>query len=138
MEVIKMNGWRYFVSEKADELDKYRCGKWMLFFSNQEFAMRICREAVEKDIVSEAKCSDIPGKTYSSIFYLNIDDIEGHRKILQFFLDNDLIRKTTKGKLYNIAFKLDEQTKRGEYGEDFVAELKLDSFIDLETGKWKI
>ena len=69
---------------------------------------------------------------------MNIDDIEGHRKILQFFLDNDLIRKTTKGKLYNIAFKLDEQTKRGEYGEDFVAELKLDSFIDLETGKWKI
>ena len=36
---------------------------------------------------------------------------------IQFFLDNDLIRKKKDGGLYNISFKFDTQTRAGEYGE---------------------
>lgn len=41
----------------------------------------------------------------ASIF--NDDDIDGHRRDIEFFLKNNLIRKTKKGKLYNISFKND-------------------------------
>ena len=37
-----------------------------------------------------------------SCFYLNDDDLEGHRRVIEFFIKNDLIRKSKKGKLYNI------------------------------------
>ena len=40
--------------------------------------------------------------------------------------------------LYSISIKLDNQTRAGEYGDDFVAELKLADLMDLVSGEWKI
>ena len=40
-------------------------------------------------------------------------------------------------KLYDISFKLDNQTMAGKYGSDFTASLKLSQLLDLNTGKWK-
>ena len=40
--------------------------------------------------------------------------------------------------LYNISFKYDNQTRAGEYGSDFTGEIKLEHFVDLKTGKFKI
>lgn len=71
-------------------------------------------------------------------FYLNIDDIGRHKRIIQYFLDHDMIRRTKAGKLYNISFKLDDRTKAGAYGDGFKAELKLESLMDLKTGEWLI
>ena len=62
--------------------------------------------------------------------------MESHKKVIQFFLDNDMIQKTKTGKLYNISFKLDDQTRAGEYGEMFQSEIKLEQFLDLYTGEW--
>ncbi len=135
MKIVKHDNWVFYISDEGTDFDEHKCGKWMYFFSDKEYAAKVCREAVEKNIVAESKHSD--EQTGTSCFYLNIDDIEGHKKVIQFFLDNNLIRKTGKGKLYNISFKLDDQTRNSEYGNDFVAELKLDMFIDLETGEWK-
>ena len=56
--------------------------------------------------------------------------------IFDFFLENKLIRRTKTGRLYNISFKFDEQTRAGEYGSDFKAEIKLEKFVDLDTGEW--
>ena len=47
-----------------------------------------------------------------------------------------MIRKTKKGKLYNISFKHDSQTLAGEYGEDYHPDIKLEEFVNLETGEW--
>ncbi|MBC3514725.1 hypothetical protein [Ruminococcus bicirculans (ex Wegman et al. 2014)] len=69
-------------------------------------------------------------------FYLNGDDIANHKRVLQFMMDNDLIRKTKAGKYYNISFKFDDQTRAGEYGSNFEGKIKLETFIDLTTGKW--
>ena len=46
-----------------------------------------------------------------------------------------MIKKTKSGKLYNIGFKYDSQTRNCEYGDDFKAEIKLEQFVDLNTGK---
>ena len=51
-------------------------------------------------------------------------------------LNNNLIRRTKDGRLYNLSFKLNVQTRSGEYGKDFKAELKLSDLIDLNTGEW--
>ena len=58
------------------------------------------------------------------------------REAIEFFIKNDLIRKTKKGKLYNISFKHDTQTLAGEYGDDYHSDIKLEEFVNLETGKW--
>ena len=108
----------------------------MYFFDNRSFVESICAAAIRNEAIQECKHSD--AESGVACFYLKGDDIESHRRILRFFLDNRLIRKTKTGKLYNIGFKFDEQTKAGEYGADFKAEIKLDRFLDLNTGEFII
>lgn len=57
-----------------------------------------------KRIVLEAKHSD--AEEGVACFYLECDDTETHKKVIQFFLDNDIIQKAKSRKLYNISFKL--------------------------------
>lgn len=135
--VLSIGGWVFYQKLNAsDELPKDKCGKWMHWFNNKDFAERICKEAIGKGIVVAAKHSDdIKGVC---CFYLRGDDLEAHKRVLQFFLDNHLIRKTKSGRLYNISFKYDNQTRAGEYDDQFKAEIKLDQFVDLETGEFLI
>ena len=138
MKVIDSEGWRYFIGDDSGFVNE-KVGKWMCFFNGQEGRKYIeerCREVVEQEIVWEAKCTN----SFEGVacFYLNIDDIERHKKILQYFIDHDMIRRTKTGKLYNISFKLDDQTISGVYGDAFQAELKLESLMDLKTGKWLV
>lgn len=51
-------------------------------------------------------------------------------------LENNLIRRTKTGRLYNISFKFDDQTLAGEYGSDFEGKIKLEQFVDLNTGEF--
>lgn len=135
-----MGGWHFYLSGKEKLLEEHKCGKWMHFFKDQEFAMKICRKAIDEDVCYECKCTNMEftGESTGVIcFYLNGDDIENHRKVLKFMLDNNLIQRTKTGKLYNISFKYDDQTRNGEYESDFVAKLKLDQFVDLVTGEFK-
>lgn len=106
----------------------------MYFFGDVEIAKSLCIKAVETEIVKEAKHSDAGDG--ACCFYLNGDDLEGHKKVIKFFIDNNLIRKTKAGKLYSISFKFDDQTRAGEYGADFKGEIKLEQFINLYTGEW--
>lgn len=140
--------WVYF---KTEELRKLRAieiltagkpitpdtyGKWMYFFNDLDFAFKLCVEAIESGVVAEAKHS---AKSEGvCCFYLDGSDLDAHKKVIQFFLDHDLIQRTKAGKLFNISFKYNRQTRNGEYDEDFHAEFKLSQLIDLETGEWKV
>lgn len=139
MKTIDFGGWRFFV-EDENAFDRNKVGKWMYFYRRPEdraFAERMAREAVEQGIVQEAKCSLRPDEGVSC-YYLNCDDNEGHKRVIKYFLKNNMIAKTKAGKLYNISFKLDNQTRAGEYGDDFVAELRLADLMDLVSGEWLI
>ena len=135
-QVLVIGPWVFYLSDGYEELDSNRCGKWMYFFSDKDYASHLCQQAVESGVVVEAKHSNDDRGV--CCFYLDADDVEGHKKTIQYFLDNNLIRKTKTGKLYNISFKLDEQTEAGEYGETFQGQIKLERFIDLVTGEWKV
>lgn len=69
--------------------------------------------------------------------YLNGNDGEGHIRVLRYLLENGLIRKTKRGKLYDISFKYHSQTYTGKYkGRGFTGEIKLADIVDLETGEF--
>lgn len=135
-QILSCFGWVYYINkQKQKEFDDNKVGKWMFFFCDKVFAAEICKRAVFENIVNEAKHSEADKGV--CCFYLNIDDIEAHKRCLNFFLENNLIRKTKAGRLYNISFKLDNQTRNNEYGNKFKAQIKLADFIDLNTGKWR-
>ena len=134
MKVLKNVAWVFYVGDDAKELKLDKCGKWMYFFNNIDFAAEVCKKAVKQGVVREAKHSN--AESGVCCFYLNCDEVENHKKVISFFLENGLMKKTKTGKYYNISFKRDEQTLSGEYGENYVAELKLADFLDLNTGEW--
>lgn len=133
METIRKFGWVYYCGNDI-QFDDDKVGKWMYFFQDKKFVAKICENAVKMNIVKESKHSD--EETGVACFYLNCDDIDTHKKIISYFMENNLIRKTKKGRLYNISFKLDKQTMSGEYGDEFKSDIKLSKFVDLDTGKW--
>ena len=136
---MRRGGWIWYFSGEEDSLETRKCGKWMHFFADQGFAQKICEKAIAEGACVECKCSDLEmtGEDSGVIcFYLNGDDIDAHRRIIEFMLRNDLIPKTKTGRYYNNSFKFDSQTAAGEYGADFEGKIKLSEFIDLKTGVW--
>lgn len=133
--------WSYYMdTDLVCELDERKCGKWTCFFTDIGFAEHVCRKAVLEGAVVECKHtgSEVFGENKRGVicFYLNVDDEAAHRRVLEFMLENGLVRKTKAGRLYNIGFKLDEQTRAGEYGSEFNAKISLEDFVDLETGRF--
>lgn len=135
MNITNTDDWIFFTNENSKYLDSFKMGKWMVYFSesNRKLIIEMCENAVREDIVPEAKVA-INGDV--ACFYLNIDEIEYHRKCINYMLENNLIRKTKAGRYYNISFKKDIQTFRGEYGSRFIPKLKIEDFINLDTGEW--
>lgn len=143
VERIEARGWVFYVdTEKEPSLHTPYVGKWMYFFDSDDFdfADEICKKAVANCVVAEAKRTDdmmlLIQKTGVCCFYCNGNDMDAHKKVLAFFLEEELIRRTKSGKLYNISFKLDAQTLAGQYQDDFKAAIKLADFVDLNTGEW--
>ena len=136
----RFGGWFWFITDQAKVLEEHKCGKWMHFFDNQEHAVRICEKAIKDNVCYACKCTDmeLTGlKTGVICFYLNGDDVENHHRVIQFMLDNQLIKRTKTGRLYNMSFKYDDQTRAGKYGADFEGAIKLEQFVDLNTGEWR-
>jgi len=148
MKQFKDIAYIYYLSDNVT-LDKHKSGKWMYFFDIKngiDFADKVCRDAVEKGIVQEAKYTNPLTIEFNPFaknkdtglvcFYLEIDDMEAHKRVINYFIENNMIKKTKLGRYYNNSFKLDDQTRAGDYGDDFVSELKLEQLIDLTTGEW--
>lgn len=133
MKELKQFGWVYYLAGHID-LEPQKTGKWMYFFNDAVFVSKLCEDAVRNHIVVECKHTDSDEGV--ACFYLNYDDIDAHKSIINFFIENNLIRRTKTGKLYNISFKFDDQTRAGEYGDDFHSDIKLSKFVDLSSGEW--
>ena len=134
MRITKTPAWVFYLADTDPHFDEEKVGKWMYFFEERQFVEQICQSAIEQNIVEECKHSN--ADTGVSCFYLNDDDLAGHWRVIEFFLSHNLIRRTKKGRLYNISFKHDTQTLAGEYGSGYQSDVKLEKFIDLATGKW--
>jgi hypothetical protein len=144
-KVLNIINWTFYLDiDRQIELKTDTCGKWIYLFDGSEqgiaFAKSICEKAVQSGAVIEAKHTHEAFVPFTNsgvcCFYCDGDNIEAHKKIIAFFLENNMIRRTKTGKLYNISFKYDSQTHDGEYGEEFESSIKLKDFLNLETGEW--
>lgn len=135
LKTRKDPAWTHFINSKMKFQSDGTVGKWMYFFSDRSRAELLTRQAVEQGVCLVAKCGTAEDGV--ACFYVDRGDKKTHKKIISYFIQNDMIRKTKSGRFYNISFKLDEQTKNNEYGDDYDSELKLEELIDLETGQWK-
>jgi len=54
MNIVRQREWVFFVDEDVS-FDVEKVGKWMYFFSDNEFVDNICKNAVSNNIVKEAK-----------------------------------------------------------------------------------
>ena len=88
MEIIKRCGWIHYVDEFY-KFDSNKSGKWMYFFKDKEFVAKICEDTIKKNIVGESKHTD--EEIGVTCFYLNCDDIRTHKKILLYFIENNLL-----------------------------------------------
>lgn len=61
-------------------------------------------------IVTQTKHSI--AKTGAPCFYLNCDDIDTHRKAVSYFIKNNMISKTAKGRFYSISFLIRSTTDK--------------------------
>lgn len=133
MKKIATPFWIYYIDDEIPRFNPDKCGKWMYFYRDFD-ASPICEKAIQEHVVKECKHSN----AFDGVccFYLEDDDIDTHKKVIQYFIDNNLIRRTKTGKLYNISFKHDSETLSGKYGKNYHPDIKLERFIDLNTGKW--
>ena len=136
--MVKLYDDKFIEFKKSDTEIKYDIkGKWLIFFSDFAYADKLCKDLVDNDIVLEANHS-IGGTSGVCRIFVDAKNLEQHRKVLRYLIDNQHIPRTKKGNhLYNIAFKLQLQTDRLEYyGWDFENLLSLCDLVDLKTGKF--
>ena len=139
--IQNFGGWDWYfafpnTSISAPMPNKHNSGKWMYFFQDKQgraFANEMCDLAVGQGIVQEAKASAKDEGV--ACFYIDGTDITAHQRVIRFFLDHNMIQRTKTGRLYNISFKFDQQTRGGQYGTDFTAQIKLEQFVNLDTGE---
>lgn len=82
MQVLNLGPWVFYIEGKP-EFDSHKVGKWMYFFKDYDRVSELCRRAVEEGIVLEAKHSNAGDGV--SCFYLECDDMDRHKKVIQFF-----------------------------------------------------
>lgn len=101
----------YIDKNRIDALAGKSVGKWMYFFNNSHvaFAESICKKAVQSGAVIEAKHTSQESIDFLGLptgvccFYVRADDKDAQREALQFLIENDLIRRTKAGKLFDIS-----------------------------------
>ena len=145
MKKLENIAWTFYINEdEVHKLKTDKCGKWMYFFDGSEksinFVKRICEQMVREGIAIETKHTSETKLMFRPsgvcCFYCDGSDIEAHKKIISFMIENNMIQRRKTGKLYNLSFKYDTQTSNNEYGTEFESKIKLEDFIDLETGEW--
>ncbi|QHX36566.1 hypothetical protein [Spiroplasma sp. BIUS-1] len=140
MNIYKNEYWVYYETKKMQKLEK-NVGKWIIGYNlkDSEWAISLCTKVIENEIISSVKHTNPNVENFYNsgviCFYLELEDKEGHRRLLDFLIKNKAISINKNGLYKNIAFKQDEQTSKNEYGEDFKASLNLKDFVDLNTGK---
>jgi len=123
--------------ERLDQLEKSdKTGKWIVGFSDIIDAVPKLALIIGQRLAPAAKAMRSNNGRIIACVYMDTMDTQAHKRLLAYFLWKGIIPKTNAGKLTNISFKLNIQTRAGEYGKNFKARLSLGDLIDLKTGAW--
>lgn len=138
-------GWFWYSNDDANKKDEI-VGKFMTFYKGpvdgnlQNLILKAISEGATPcvkhtnpetmELNPNPKHRDI-----STIIWYSADDKESLQNLVRFLIENNLIRKTKTGKLYNLSYKYDTQSIMGEYGNNFTGTIKLEDLADLYTGE---
>ena len=132
--------WNFYTSGEHTTIPN--CGKWTYFFNvdGLDFVNGICEDVIARGVVSHVKhtSSRVLYEKKSGVvcFYIDGTDRDSNIRVLKYFMEKGLIPRNKNGNYRNISFKFDEQTYKGQYGEDFKSVLKLSDFVDVTTGEF--
>ena len=87
--MIRQNGWYWYLSGEKSKLENHKCGKWMHFFENQSFALKICEKAITENVCYKCKLN---------LFYLCIHMMSMRYDVS--YLSNNIIKFL----FYNISY----------------------------------
>lgn len=142
----RMGGWCWYGVNTFKETDNV--GKFMTFvkYDISDEMQGLILKAIEQGVTPFIKHTDpdmlkrafnpyAKDGTLAIIWY-STDEEKALKNLAKFLIDNGLVPKTKAGKYYNVSFKYDEQTRNGEYGEQFKASISLKDLMDLNTGEF--
>ncbi|MUV38772.1 hypothetical protein JNUCC1_02643 [Lentibacillus sp. JNUCC-1] len=148
----RLGGWCYYGVNTAQNpafKDTDHVGKFMTFgkgdISND--TQEIILKAIKQGVTPLIKHTDPETQEVNSyakdaskddwvIIWYSTDEDKHLKGLAKFLIDHGLVRKTKTGRYYNISFKYDTQTQKGEYGEQFKPPIALKDLMDLNTGEF--
>ena len=78
MITLNSRGYIFYISDNWTNHNTNKIGKWMYFFNNKDFISKICKKAIEENIVDTCKhTNDNDGV---ACFYIEYDNLNAHRK----------------------------------------------------------
>lgn len=138
----KMGGWCWYGTNTFKDSDNV--GKFMTFvqddISNE--LQELILKAIKQGVTSFVKHTDPDMLAFNphaknrslAIIWYSTDEEKALKGVAKFLINHELVPETKAGKYYNISFKYDEQTRNGEYGEQFKPSISLKDLMDLNTG----
>jgi hypothetical protein len=145
----RVGGWCYYGTNSVQDpafKDTDKIGKFMTFgkgdLTNE--MQELILKAINKGITPLIKHTDLNMRdlnpkskdgSWVIIWYSN-DEEKSLKRLAKFLIDHGLVAKTKSGRYYNLSFKYDEQTRNGDYGEEFKSSISLGDLINLSTGEF--
>ncbi|WP_060679612.1 hypothetical protein [Virgibacillus halodenitrificans] len=144
----RVGGWCYYGINTAQNpafKETDNVGKFMTFgkgdISNE--MQRIILKGIKQGVTPLIKHPDPAMQDFNPyskddwvIIWYSTDEELSLKSLAKFLINNELVRKTKTGKYYNVPFKYDEQTRKGEYGKQFKPSITLKDLMDLNTGEF--
>ncbi|MDQ0481060.1 hypothetical protein [Guptibacillus hwajinpoensis] len=140
----KMGGWCWYGANTFKKTDSV--GKFMTFvqedISNE--MQELILKAIKQDVTPLVKHTNpdtLASNPYVrdgslAVIWYSTDEEKALKGLAKFLIVHGLVPKTKAGKYYNISFKYDEQTRNGEYGEEFKPAISLKDLMDLNSGEF--
>lgn len=122
--------WTYYERE-GYTLDSIKAGGWIWYFKRIIDAKKKCQDTVELELAGASKHSNSDDGV--AIFSLNIDDIEGHIKLIEYMIENDMIEYEHDNVYRDISFVVSLSSTTPMLQHSIPQMLKLSSFVNLET-----
>ncbi len=133
MYISNNQDWVRYTTDDTWKLSHIKdCGKWTVFYNNKDTAKQLIEKALQTNITTHAKHTK--GNQGVICFYASATNLQQHRVVINFLIENQLLRITNDLTYADSSFKFNGQSWSKQYGNQFKDLIRLSHFINLETG----
>lgn len=136
MNIGIKNGWDRYSRDGDWHLKAMKdCGKWTFSFNNKHTAAKLIEAAINSNVCTHGKHT--LGDGGAVCLYASGSDIDAHSRVIDFMIDNKLLRLTSAYNYADMHFKFNGQSWNKQFGNPYDGLIKLSDFIDLDTLAFK-